>query len=78
MSDNPEASAVFYMTLAIDIVDGHGLSNKARCELLSKKRKVMVLAVHITVKGIQPGVHYLTTVKAELEHLILKVGFPCR
>ena len=30
------------MTVAIDIVDGHGLSNKARRELLLKESKVML------------------------------------
>ena len=28
------------MVLAIDITDGHGLSNEAHCELLSKNSKV--------------------------------------
>ena len=31
-----------YMTLAIDIIDGRGLSNKVRRELLPKKSKVML------------------------------------
>ena len=31
----------FSMTLAIDITDGQGLSNEARCELLPNKNKVM-------------------------------------
>ena len=40
------------MTLAIDTVDGRGLSNEMRRELLPKKSKVMLLAVHFTVKGV--------------------------
>ena len=31
-----------YMALAIDIIDGRGLSNEARRELLLKKSKVML------------------------------------
>ena len=30
------------MTLAVNITDGHGLSDKARCELLPKKSKVCI------------------------------------
>ena len=32
--------SVFFMTHSIDIIDGHGLSNKTRCESLPKKTKV--------------------------------------
>ena len=31
-----------YMAFAIDTIDGRGLSNEARCELLPKKSKVML------------------------------------
>ena len=40
------------MTLAIDTVYGRGLSNELHCEFLPKK----ILAVHLTVKGVLPGV----------------------
>ena len=46
MKQNPSAFQYFYtyvgMTLAIDFIDGRSLSNKARCELLPKKSKVML------------------------------------
>ena len=40
------------MTLAINIADRHGLSNKVCHELLSKKSKIMlyVFAIHFAVK----------------------------
>ena len=31
-----------YISLAINIIDGRGLSNKARHDLLQKKRKIML------------------------------------
>ena len=40
---------VIYMTLAIDVVEGHGLSIKAYCGFLPKKT---LLAVHLTIEGI--------------------------
>ena len=43
------------MTLAIDTVDGHGLSNEACHELLPKKT---VLAIHLSLKAILPAVQY--------------------
>ena len=39
------------LKLAIDIVDGRGLSNETRCEFLPKKTKVTLL-----VKSILPAV----------------------
>ena len=40
------------MTLAVDITDGHGLSNEERPEFLPKKSKVMVYLpfIYITNK----------------------------
>ena len=38
-----------YMTLAMDITDGWGLSNEARRELLPKKTKVMLFITNKTV-----------------------------
>ena len=48
------------MALAIDTVDGRGLSNEARRVLLLKKSKVCnaVFAVHHTLKAVEPVVHY--------------------
>ena len=48
------------MSLAIDIVDGHGLNNETRRQLRPKKTKITlhVLAVHIIVKGVLAVVHY--------------------
>ena len=42
------------MALAIDTVDGRGLSNKVHRVLLPKKSKVMlyIFAVHFTVKAV--------------------------
>ena len=40
------------MTLSIDITDGRGLSNEGHRELLPKKSKVMLLAIHFTAKAI--------------------------
>ena len=38
---SPTAFQFLYVTLAVDITDGQGLSNEARRELLLKKSKVM-------------------------------------
>ena len=46
------------MTLAIDTVDGHGLSNEVRHKLLSKKMGNAVLAICITVRGVLSAVLY--------------------
>ena len=43
--------SIFCMPLAIDTIDGRGLSNEARYELLPKK-SYAVFAIHFTVKGI--------------------------
>ena len=43
------------MTLAIDTVDGCGLSNEVCCELLPKKS---VLAIHFTVRGVLAVIQY--------------------
>ena len=45
------------MALAVDITDGHGLSNEAHHQLLSKKSNA-VFAVHYMVKGIYLAAHY--------------------
>ena len=37
------------MALAIDTIDGRGVSNEVRCELLQGNA---VFAVHFTVKGV--------------------------
>ena len=44
------------MTLAINTVDGRGLSKKARRDLLPKKTKV--LAIHFKVKDVLPALQY--------------------
>ncbi len=44
----------FFMTLAINITDGCGLSNKACHELMPKKS----IMLYFTVKGIYSAVHY--------------------
>ena len=50
---SPTAFQFLHIKLAINITDGHGLSNKAHRELLSKKSKGnAVFAVHFAVKGI--------------------------
>ena len=50
---SPTAFQFLYTTLAIDITDGHGLSNKARHEFLPKEEQGnTVFAVHFTVKVI--------------------------
>ena len=62
----------FIMTLPINITDGRSLSNKAHCELLSKKSKgYAVFPIHYTVKGVYPAV--ITRQSAS----VLKVGVPC-
>ena len=40
------------MALAINITDGCGLGNEVHCELLPKKGKIMLFAIHFTVKSI--------------------------
>ena len=45
------------MTPAIDIVDGHGLSNETCHEFQPKKTKV--LAIHLAVNGSLRVVHHL-------------------
>ena len=55
------------MTLAIDITDGHGLSNKAHRELLLKKSKVMMLYY--------PFISHLTSCTLlKTEHFSFKCG----
>ena len=50
----PTAFQFLCMALAIDTVDGRGLSNEAHRVLLLKKCKVMnaVFAVHYTIKAV--------------------------
>ena len=45
------AYQLVYMTLAIDITDGYGLSNEA-CHWLLPKKSYAVFAVHFTVQGV--------------------------
>ena len=45
---SPTAYQFLYMTLAVDITDGHGLSNEAHHELLPKKSKVMLHLLFIS------------------------------
>ena len=45
------------MTLAIDTVDGCGLSNKVHRELLPKKTKI-ILAIHLSLKEILLAIQY--------------------
>ena len=54
---SPTDFKILYMTLAIDITDGCNFSNKTliKCVisyLLPRKSKVMLLAIHFTIKGI--------------------------
>ena len=44
------------MTLAIDLIDGHVLSNKVH--LAKKEQGNLVLPNLFTVKGVYPAVHY--------------------
>ena len=48
------------MSLAIDITDGRGLNNEAHHYLMLKKSYVhnAVFAIHFSVKGLLPAVHY--------------------
>ena len=49
------------MALAMDIIDGRGFTNEARCVLLISKEEqgnALHIAVHFTVKAILPVVHY--------------------
>ena len=55
------------MTLTIDTVNAHGLSNEACCELLPKKTKT--LAVHLLLKGI-----YWLYNANKTEHFSFKIG----
>ena len=61
------------MTLAIDIIDGRGLSNEVHGELLPKKSNT-VFTTHFTVKGI-----YLIscTLLTRQSASVLKVGMLC-
>ena len=45
---SPTAFQFLCMALAIDTIDGRGLSNEARCELLPKKSKVTLYLLFIT------------------------------
>ena len=56
------------MALAIDTIDGRGLSNEVRHELLPKKSNVTLYLLFITV------VHYQQDAVLQF----LKVGMPCR
>ena len=44
----PTAFQLLYMILAIDLIDGRGLSNEARHWLLPKKSKVMLYLLFIS------------------------------
>ena len=47
------------MIIAINIIDGHGLSNGGQSLVTAKEEQGnAVLAVHFTVKAIKPAVHY--------------------
>ena len=58
------------MALAIDTIDGQGLSNEARCELLPKKSKV---TLYFHSKSRLTSCTLLTRQSAS----VLKVGVPC-
>ncbi len=59
------------MVLAIDTIDGQGLSNEVHHELLSKEEQSdAVFAVHFTVKG-------SCTLLTRWSISVLKVGVPC-
>ena len=58
------------MTFAVDITDGHGLSNKARHWLLAKKSKVMLYCHSLNGKR-------RLTLLVRQSASVLKVGMPC-
>ena len=61
------------MALAINITDGHGLSNEMHRELLPKKGKIMLFAIHFIVKAFLIS----CTLPTRQSVSILKVGIPC-
>ena len=62
------------MTLAINTVDEHGLSNKAHCELHTSTAKGeqsnAMLAIHLSLKGI-----YQLYSTNKTEHFSFKSGY---
>ena len=61
------------MALAIDTIEGQGLSNKARRELLPKKSKVTLYLLSLHGKSRLTNCTLLTTRSAT----VIKVGVPC-
>ena len=66
--------SLFYMTFAVDITDGCGLSNKVHRWLLAKKSKVMLYCRSLNGKRHLTSCTLLTRQSAS----VLKVGMPCK